>query len=83
MFDFFNYLAVGVTPSDGVTAEELARQAREAQSKTVWIVVLIILLIAEIFISIYLPKLIRKHKAKKQAEAEEKARRKAIQSKRK
>ena len=82
MSDFINYLAIGVTSSD-VSAEELARQAQEAQARTVWLIVLGVLLVAEIFLAFFLPKFIAKKKAEKQAKAEEKARRKAIQSKRK
>jgi di/tricarboxylate transporter len=82
MSEFLNYLAIGVTPN-GLSAEELAQQAHEEKSRTIWMIVLVILFIAEVFIALFLPKIINKIKVKKKEKAEYKAKRKAVQSKRK
>lgn len=83
MFEMFKTLAISVeAPLAQQEAEALARQAQEAQERTLWIILLCICLVAEILIALVLPKMIKKHKAKKEAKEFRKAERKRIQSKR-
>ncbi len=82
MSEFLNYLAIGVTSND-VSAEALAQQAQEEKSRTIWMIVLIVLFVLEVFLAFYLPKVIDKINVKKKEKADYKAKRKAVQSKRK
>lgn len=83
MFEMFKTLAISVeAPLAQQEAEALARQAQEAQERTLWIILLCICLVAEILIALVLPKMIKKHKAKKEEKEFRKAERKRIQSKR-
>lgn len=84
MFETLKALAIGVESQ--ITAEEAevaARLAQEAKDKTMWIILLVVFLAAELIFASVFPKCLKKYKEKKAKEAEEKARRKAIQSKRK
>lgn len=67
MSDFFNMLAIGVTDSSsGLTAEQIAQQAQEAQDKKIWLAILIVLLVVELFVAVGVPK-IKKNRAEKKA----------------
>lgn len=84
MFETLKTLAIGV--ESYITTEEAeaaARLAQESKEKTFWIIMLAIFLVAELFFAVIFPKYLKKYKENQAQKAENKARRKAIQSKRK